>query len=296
MPTPPLVIRSITELRRVVAQARAAGRRIGVVPTMGALHAGHISLIAAAERECDFIVVTIFVNPTQFGPHEDFQKYPRTLDADLQLMAGQRVEVVFTPETDTMYPPGVATAVEVSGAAVPWEGACRPGHFRGVATIVLKLFNLVQPDVAFFGRKDLQQTLVVRQMIRDLDVPVELRVCPTVREPDGLAMSSRNRYLQPEERRAALALSRALSRGAEMVRRGERDAAVVQQAMHTIIAAEPLVRLEYLAIVEPVAMAEVRQIDSLAYAIVAARVGSTRLIDNEAMGGKDEGHADLIKN
>lgn len=282
--SPPQVIRSIPDLRQIIAAARRAGRRIGVVPTMGALHAGHLSLVAAAERECDLVVVTIFVNPTQFGPNEDFQKYPRTLDNDLALLSAHRVDIVFTPSTEAMYPSGAATMVEVTGAAEPWEGECRPGHFRGVATIVLKLFNLTQPDVAYFGRKDLQQTLVVRQMIRDLDVPVELKVCPTVREPDGLAMSSRNAYLSADYRRAALVLSRALFHGAEMVRGGEHDAARVLGAMHSIVATEPQVKLEYLAIVDPVTMAEVRQIDSLAYAVVAARVGATRLIDNEPLG------------
>ncbi len=283
--SPPQVIRSIADLRQVITAARRAGQRVGVVPTMGALHPGHLSLVAAAESECDLVVVTIFVNPTQFGPHEDFQKYPRTLEADLKLLAAHRVDVVFTPAVEDMYPPGAATMVEVAGAAERWEGACRPGHFRGVATIVLKLFNLTQPDVSYFGRKDLQQTLVVRQMVRDLDVPVEVRVCPTIRESDGLAMSSRNAYLSADDRRAALVLSRALFRGAELVRGGERDASRVLAAMQALVASEPRVKLEYLAIVDPVTMAEVGQIDTLAYAIVAARVGTTRLIDNEPLGG-----------
>jgi pantoate--beta-alanine ligase len=281
----PDIARTIDDLRARVNAARRAGKRIGVVPTMGALHEGHLSLVAAAEKECDFVVVTIFVNPTQFGPNEDFTRYPRTWDDDLRMLSAHRVDVVFAPETKAMYPDGMATSVSVAGVALPWEGVHRPGHFDGVATIVLKLFNLVQPDVAYFGRKDLQQSLVIAQMVRDFDVPAELRVCPTVREPDGLAMSSRNRYLNREERAAALSLSRALNRGAELVRQGETDASRVMSAIRDTIAASPLVRLEYLAIVNPRDMAEVSQLDSLAYAVVAARVGNTRLIDNVPLEG-----------
>ena len=279
----PFIARTIDDLRQAITAARRGGRRIGVVPTMGALHEGHLSLVAAAEKECDFVVVTIFVNPTQFGPNEDFSRYPRTWESDLQLLGAHQVDVIFAPETKAMYPDGVATSVKVEGVALPWEGACRPGHFDGVATIVLKLFNLVQPDVAYFGRKDLQQSLVIRQMVRDLDVPVEVSVCPTVRESDGLALSSRNRYLSREERLAARALSRALRRGAELVQQGTRNASRVLAVMHDDIAQSPLVRLEYLAIVDPRTMSEVAELDTLAYAIVAARVGNTRLIDNEPL-------------
>ena len=184
MPETPAIISTPAELRTAVAQARRAGKRIGVVPTMGALHAGHLSLVEACCRECDYQIVTVFVNPTQFGPGEDFQKYPRTLEADLKLLAQHPVDAVFTPAIETMYPHGNATFVEVGPVAEPWEGAHRPGHFRGVATVVLKLLNLTAPDVAYFGQKDFQQTLVVQQMVRDLNVPVEIRVCPTLREPD----------------------------------------------------------------------------------------------------------------
>src|SRR5947207_1716490 len=205
-------------VRNAVRTARAENRTIGLVPTMGALHAGHLSLVERSCRETGFTVVSIFVNPTQFGPQEDFAKYPRNLEADLQALAAYPVDLVFVPAVDDMYPAISATAVEVGPVAAKWEGACRPGHFRGVATVVLKLLNLVQPDVAYFGQKDYQQTVVVRRMVADLDVPVEIRVCPTVREPDGLAMSSRNVYLSPEERRKALSLSRGLRRAEELVR------------------------------------------------------------------------------
>ena len=282
--TTPPIVRTIAQLRKQVAAARQAGHRVGLVPTMGALHAGHLSLVDAAAAECDFIIATIFVNPTQFGPNEDFTKYPRTLEADLAKLSQHRVDIVFVPETAEMYPTGSATRVEVEGAAREWEGACRPGHFGGVATIVLKLFQIAQADVAYFGRKDLQQTRVIMQMVRDLNVPIEIRVCPTLREPDGLAMSSRNVYLSPEERRAALVLSRSLNLAQDLVGKGERSAARVLAAMQKLLATEPSVRVEYVAVVDPVTLATVEQIKGGAYAIIAARVGATRLIDNEPLG------------
>ena len=282
--TTPPIVRTIAQLRKQVAAARQAGHRVGLVPTMGALHAGHLSLVDAAAAECDFIIATIFVNPTQFGPNEDFTKYPRTLEADLAKLSQHRVDIVFVPETAEMYPTGSATRVEVKGAAREWEGACLPGHFGGVATIVLKLFQIAQADVAYFGRKDLQQTRVIMQMVRDLNVPIEIRVCPTLREPDGLAMSSRNVYLSPEERRAALVLSRSLNLAQDLVGKGERSAARVLAAMQKLLATEPSVRVEYVAVVDPVTLATVEQIKGGAYAIIAARVGATRLIDNEPLG------------
>lgn len=277
----PRIITTTAELRAAVVAARKQGQRIGVVPTMGALHAGHVSLVAAAERECDFVIVTIFVNPTQFGPHEDYQRYPRTLDADLHMLSAHRVEVVFAPTVDQMYVPGDATRVDVQGVALPWEGERRPGHFCGVATIVLKLLLATQADAAYFGRKDLQQSLVVQRMIDDLRLNVELRVCPIVREPDGLAMSSRNAYLSASERQQALALCRALRRGNDLVRQGERSALVILTAMQAVLAAEPQVIVEYLAIVDGRQLAPVEQLHEPVYAIIAARVGATRLIDNE---------------
>ncbi len=200
--TAPRLLTRRDELREAVRAARRAGRTIGLVPTMGALHAGHVSLVEASCNECDFTIVTIFVNPLQFAPHEDFQRYPRTLEADLQSLAALPVDVVFAPTSaDEVFPPGQSTFVEVHGVAEPLEGERRPGHFRGVATVVLKLFNMSEPDVAFFGAKDYQQVAVVRQMVRDFNLPIDVRVQPTVRDADGLALSSRNRYLSADERR-----------------------------------------------------------------------------------------------
>lgn len=247
---------------------------------MGALHAGHVSLIERSCRECDLTVVTIFVNPTQFGPNEDFQKYPRTLAADLQAMAAFPVDVVFCPEAAAMYPEGNATRVEVAGPALPWEGAHRPGHFSGVATIVLKLFQITQPDVAFFGQKDYQQTLVVRRMVADLDVPVEIVVCPTVREADGLAMSSRNAYLSAVSREKALRLSQSLRLAQRLVDQGERDVRRVRDAMLALFAAIPGVQVDYVALADPETLTEVTALDQPTVALLAVRVDGTRLIDN----------------
>jgi pantoate--beta-alanine ligase len=268
------------ELRSTIAAARRAGKRIGVVPTMGALHAGHLSLVEASCRECGFTVATIFVNPTQFGPGEDFQRYPRPLANDLKLLSDYPVDLVFAPEQATMYPPGSTTFVDVGPVAEPWEGVHRPGHFRGVATVVLKLFNLVAPDVAWFGQKDYQQTLVVRQMVRDLDVPVEIRVCPTIREPDGLAMSSRNVYLSPTERRQAIVSSRSLRLAEHLVAAGERRTETLLARMQALLATEREVQVQYVAIVDPQTLAPVDEVGAGAVALIAAKVGATRLIDN----------------
>ena len=272
------------DLRDAVAAARRASKRIGVVPTMGALHAGHVSLVEASCRECGFTVVTIFVNPTQFGPGEDFQRYPRPMANDLKLLSSYPVDLVFAPAQETMYPPGSATFVDVGPMAEAWEGDHRPGHFRGVATIVLKLFNLVAPDAAYFGQKDFQQALVVRRMVRDLDVPVEIRVCPTVREPDGLAMSSRNVYLSSAERRQALVLSRSLRLAEHLVAGGERRATDVHARMRALLATEPEVQVQYVAIVDPQTLAPVDDVGAGAVALIAAKVGATRLIDNTILG------------
>ncbi len=273
----------IGDLRAMSARmemARGAGRRIGVVPTMGALHAGHISLVERACRECDLAVVTIFVNPTQFGPHEDYQKYPRTLESDAQAFAHLPVDVVFCPEVSAMYPAEHATRVEVAGPAIPWEGAFRSGHFSGVATIVLKLFQIVRPHVAYLGQKDYQQTLVVRRMVEDLDVPVELVVCPTVREPDGLAMSSRNAYLSPESRQKALRLSESLRLAQARVSAGERDAVRLREEMLALFNGVPGVHVDYVALADPATLAEVTTLDRPTVALLAVRVDGTRLIDN----------------
>ncbi len=279
----PLVVDTAVALRGQVAAARAAGLRVGVVPTMGALHAGHLSLVDAARAECGLTIVTIFVNPAQFGPHEDFQKYPRTLEADLAALAGRKVDLVFAPTTASMYAPGHATYVEIGGVAEGWEGASRPGHFRGVATIVLKLFQLCQADVAYFGQKDYQQCQVVAQMARDFDLPIELRICPIVREPDGLALSSRNVYLSAAGRQRALVLSRSLRLARELLAAGHRDVGQLTTAMRKLVASEPDVRLDYLAIVDPVRLTSVERLDQRSVALVAARVENTRLIDNEIL-------------
>lgn len=273
------------ELRAAIAAARRAGRSIGLVPTMGALHAGHLSLVQASVAEKRFTVATIFVNPTQFGPQEDFARYPRNLSQDLHLLASAGAELVFAPEPTEIYPPGFSTFIEPPQVALPLEGRCRPGHFRGVATVVLKLFNLAQPDVAYFGHKDYQQSLVIRRMAADLNVPVEVRVCPTIREPDGLALSSRNAYLNPAERRQALALSRSLFAAAELVACGERSAAIVLKQMRDVLDAAQISRIDYLAIVDPETLADVAELNHQAIALVAAHVGQTRLIDNLRIGG-----------
>jgi pantoate--beta-alanine ligase len=279
----PVVVDHVAALRAAVAQARAAGRKIGLVPTMGALHEGHLSLVDASRGQCGCTVVTIFVNPAQFGPQEDFSRYPRTIEADLQQLAQRGADLVFVPGESEVYPPGHCTYVEMQGPALPWEGVCRPGHFRGVATVVLKLFEMVQPDVAYFGRKDYQQCCVIEQLVRDFNLPIELRICPTVREADGLAMSSRNRYLSSDERRQALVLHRALQHASQQVAAGMRDAVGLREELATLIAAEPGVRLQYLAIADPRSLAELSTIDQPAVALVAAYVGSTRLIDNEPL-------------
>jgi len=277
------LVTSADELRREVAIARRGGKTIGLVPTMGALHAGHLSLVDAARRECGLTVVTIFVNPTQFGPGEDFGRYPRTLEADLELLAGHGAGIVFVPPTETMYGPAHAAYVEVGGPALRLEGQFRPGHFRGVATIVLKLFHLVMPDRAYFGRKDYQQSLVVRRMTSDFDLPIQIEVCPTIREPDGLALSSRNRYLTPDERRRALAISQSLRWAAQWTQAGTRDAATIVARMRQMLADAEL-NVDYVSLADPDTLEEVARIDRPTVALVAARVGNTRLIDNEFIG------------
>jgi len=274
------VVTTAAELRSAVAAARAGGAAIGLVPTMGALHAGHLSLIRAAKAECPFTVATIFVNPTQFGPHEDFDKYPRTFQADLESLAACQTDLVFAPPRDEMYPAGCSTLVEPPLVARRWEGECRPGHFRGVATVVLKLFNLAQADVAFFGHKDYQQAAVIRQMVQDLNVPITVRVCPTVREPDGLAMSSRNRYLSPSERAQAAAISRGLRLAAQRAAEGERQAAELVKTVQRVLDEAGIDRIDYVAVADPQTLEPVAELAGPAVVLVAARVGSTRLIDN----------------
>ena len=267
-------------LRLLLAQARRAGGRIGVVPTMGALHAGHQSLMKTARTECDALVVTIFVNPLQFGPHEDFERYPRPLETDLKMCREMGVDFVFHPKRESLYPPGFDTSVEVGTLSTLWEGAHRPGHFRGVTTVVLKLLNIALADVAYFGLKDYQQQAIIRQMCRDLNVPTEIRSCTTVRDIDGLALSSRNQYLAKEERNSALALWKCLSLAREKLVSGERDLGTIRQEMRALLEATPHVAVDYATIADPETLIELSNPQAKMVVLLAARVGKTRLIDN----------------
>lgn len=252
----------------------------GLVPTMGYLHEGHISLVRRARAENDFVAVTIYVNPAQFAPAEDLSSYPRDLAHDLALLQEAGADLVFTPDDALMYPAGFQTYVTVEGITAVLEGAARPTHFRGVTTIVAKLFNIVQPTRAYFGQKDFQQTVVTRRMIADLNFNLEFIVCPTVREADGLALSSRNTYLTPPQRAAATVLSRALAQGIALLNAGERDGDALRQAMTAVIAAEPLARFDYLSAADPLTLAELAQVGEMALLSTAVFVGKTRLIDN----------------
>ncbi|MGC3972501.1 MAG: pantoate--beta-alanine ligase [Pirellulales bacterium] len=276
----PSIVRSVTELRTAVTAARRAGKKVGLVPTMGALHAGHVSLVEASAAECGFTVVTVFVNPTQFGPKEDFAKYPRTLEADVAAVGAAGADLVFAPDNAEVYPAGHATFVEIGGVAEPLEGEFRPGHFRGVATVVLKLFQMAAADFAYFGRKDYQQTLVVRQMVRDFDVPIEVRVQPTVREPDGLAMSSRNAYLSLADRKTALVISRALRKTEAAAGAGEREAMKLRNVLQAELTTAPECRVQYAVVVDAETLREPAGPERPLVALVAAFVGTTRLIDN----------------
>jgi pantoate--beta-alanine ligase len=278
------LIHTIPELRSAVAAARGRGQTIGLVPTMGALHAGHASLIAAGRRECGFVVVTIFVNPTQFGPNEDLGRYPRTREHDLAMCRAEGADAVFSPTSEEVYPPGFRAYVEVTKLQDGLCGAARPGHFRGVATVVLKLFNMAQPDVAYFGQKDAQQARIIQQMVRDLDVPIRIRICPIVREPDGLALSSRNVYLSAEERPRATVLFRALQEAKRLVQAGDRDAGRIRQAMVQMIAATPGAVIDYVELVDNETLEPVTRIDGEVLAALAVKFGGTRLIDNEVLG------------
>jgi pantoate--beta-alanine ligase len=278
------VYTSPTAMQAVVAGLRSDGVRVGLVPTMGALHEGHLSLVRAARERADIVVTTIFVNPTQFGPSEDLSRYPRTLDQDLKLLSAEGCNFVFLPTSSDMYPAGFSTYVDPPAVAEPLEGKCRPGHFRGVATIVLKLFNLIPADFACFGQKDFQQLLVIRHMVQDLSLPIEIVACPIVRESDGLAMSSRNRYLSPAEREQALALSRALNRAVDLVASGERNATMVVSQMQQVLATAGVTRIDYVTIADPETLAEKQVLDGPSVALIAAFVGKTRLIDNRMLG------------
>jgi len=277
---PPHVITTCDEITEVATAVRRAGKTLGLVPTMGALHAGHLSLVHRAAQQCDHVIATIFVNPTQFGPSEDLTQYPRTLDADVKSLARLRVDYVFSPDEGQMYAADHSTYVEPPEVAHHLEGMFRPTHFRGVATIVLKLFHLIPADVSYFGEKDYQQLAVIRQMVKDLNVPIRVEGCPTIREEDGLAMSSRNAYLSPAERKQATALHRSLMLARELAAQGESSAARIAANMRRVIADAGIEQIDYITIADATTLEEVSEIDAPAVALIAARVGRTRLIDN----------------
>jgi pantoate--beta-alanine ligase len=274
------IIRTVEWMKQVPRQARAEGRPVGFVATMGALHEGHMSLVRAATSECRPVIASIFVNPTQFGPSEDFQKYPRTMDADRARLEEAGVDYLFAPESSEIYPPGYRTWVNVEGLSDRLEGRVRPGHLRGVTTVVLKLLEIVQPQKAYFGRKDAQQARLIRQMARDLNLDSEIIVCPIVREPDGLAMSSRNAYLSTDERRAATVLYRALHAARRAIERGERDALRLTAGMRDVIRTESLAEPDYIEVVDAETLEPMTRLRGTCYALLAVRFGATRLIDN----------------
>lgn len=271
-------VASSVEDMRALRRGMAGG--VGLVPTMGDLHDGHLSLVRAARERDGHIIVSIFVNPTQFGPGEDYRRYPRTEERDLALLREERVDVAFLPAVEEIYPPGDTTFVEVAGVTEMLEGSHRPGHFRGVTTVVTKLLNIVRPHRAYFSRKDAQQLVVVRRLVRDLRLDVEIVPLPFVREPNGLAMSSRNAYLAPREREAALVLSRALQQAEALFGAGERDAARLRAAMSELIAEEPLAQVDYVSVADAESLQELERVDRPALVSLAVRIGGTRLIDN----------------
>jgi len=276
----PAVAETLAEIRHWILAARQSGKSIGFVPTMGALHAGHVSLIERARAESDLVVVSIFVNPTQFGPQEDFQRYPRPREQDLKICGQAGADLVFYPTVDVIYPAGFRTFVEVQGLSEILEGAIRPGHFRGVATVVTKLFLIAGADRAYFGQKDYQQQLLIRIMSRELNLPTEVITCPTRRDPDGLAMSSRNAYLTPEQRQQGLCLSRAMFEVQRQLDAGQQDLGLLVQSLRKQIQETAGVKLDYAVIVDSESLAELNAIQPNMVALVAAQVGTTRLIDN----------------
>jgi pantoate--beta-alanine ligase len=284
-------IRTIAWMKEAARQARAESRIIGFVPTMGALHEGHTALVRRAKQECSPVVASIFVNPKQFGPNEDFAKYPRKLESDSEKFSAAGVDKLFLPDAAEIYPPSFRTYVTVEGLSDRLEGRSRPGHFRGVATVVMKLLEIVQPHYAYFGRKDAQQVRIISQMVRDLNLDTEIVVCPIIREPDGLALSSRNAYLSADERRAATILHRALEATRAQLTAGVRDALQLQTTMRKVIAAEPLATVDYAEIVDADAFEPITRIARPCYAALAVFLGKTRLIDNlyvEPVGGSEE--------
>lgn len=281
------VVSTIAECRDAIGKARAEGASIGLVPTMGALHAGHLSLVGKSRRESDFTVMSIFVNPLQFAPTEDLSRYPRPVENDERLASEAGVDLLFRPSVDEMYAEKRTITVTAGAVGTEWEGTSRPGHFDGVLTVVAKLFNIVQPDVAVFGRKDLQQAALVKAMVRELNMPVRIDLCPIVRETDGLAMSSRNRYLNEGDRASAAMLNRALAAIVAGFDSGERSVAALEEIGRKKLAGERNVRLDYLTVVDPNTFQRVESADTSSAAIVAARVGTTRLIDNMSLGSDD---------
>jgi pantoate--beta-alanine ligase len=274
------IIRSIDWMKQVSRATALSQRIIGFVPTMGALHEGHLSLVRAAKQQCSPVIVSIFVNPTQFGPGEDLEKYPRNFEHDCALLESLGADYVFAPEAAEIYPPGFHTSIRVEGLSDKFEGRIRPGHFQGVCTVVLKLFEIVRPNFAYFGRKDAQQARIIRQMVCDLNLDAEVVVCPIVRETDGLAMSSRNAYLNPAERRAATVLYRSLDAARRGIASGSRAAAEILDAVHVVINAEPLAKLDYAALVDANSFEPLDFVRPPCLLLIAAHVGSTRLIDN----------------
>jgi pantoate--beta-alanine ligase len=278
------ILQTIKETRQACATARAAATKpttLGLIPTMGALHEGHLSLIRTAKNQCDIVVATIFVNPTQFGPNEDFSRYPRNFASDCALLEAEGVDILFAPTVQEMYPTGVSrTFIEVPGISDRLDGLSRPGHFRGVATVVAKLFHIVSPDLAYFGQKDAAQVAVLRAMVQDLNFPVNLIVCPTVRDADGLALSSRNQYLSPEERTQALALSRSLATATAKASEGMHDTTQLKSAILQNLQSTPALRIDYVEIVDPTTLEPIADLQTGALIAVAAWVGKTRLIDN----------------
>ncbi|MCD6083374.1 pantoate--beta-alanine ligase [Candidatus Aerophobetes bacterium] len=274
------LIRKIDEMRKYVRE-RKNKKLIGFVPTMGYLHEGHLSLIRKARRECDEVIVSIFVNPTQFGRGEDYHSYPRDLKRDIALSEKEKVDVIFAPSVEEMYPEGYSTFVQVEGRlSSVLEGASRPGHFRGVCTVLVKLFNIINPDISFFGEKDFQQALIVKKMVEDLNIDTRIVLLPTVREEDGLAMSSRNSYFNEEERKAAIILYRSLKKAKEWIDQGERNSSRIIQKMKDFIAKEPLARIDYIAIVDSKSLEEVEQVERGNLIALAVYIGKVRLIDN----------------
>lgn len=273
-------MKQVVTLEELRAARKVLREPVGFVPTMGFLHEGHISLVKLAKQQCASVVASIFVNPAQFGPNEDLSSYPRDIPRDLKKLEAAGTELVWLPTPEVVYPPGFSTWVAVEGVSEPLEGASRPGHFRGVATVVAKLFNAVQPNKVFFGQKDAQQVAVIKQMSRDLNFPVDIVVGPTLREADGLAMSSRNSYLDPEERKAAIVLYRALTAAHAAYKAGERDAEKLRAIMYDVIKQEPLARLQYVSCANPGSLQELATIEEGALLSMAVFIGDTRLIDN----------------